>query len=105
MKRYILTLLIGAGISSIAAAQTSGSNSSNSPTVSNTTAPQSTKSKKGAKANNVQIDSLNDRKVYHWKDGQKATPTGHEATGLGGGYAALTPDTTAVLARDSTRRQ
>ena len=31
----------------------------------------------------------NNRRIYHWKDGQRATPTGHEATGTGSGYSAL----------------
>lgn len=42
------------------------------------------------------IDSLrgskvlkNNRRIYHWKNGQRSTPTGHEATGVGSGYSAL----------------
>ena len=31
----------------------------------------------------------NNRRIFHWKDGQRATPTGHEATGVGAGYSAL----------------
>lgn len=30
---------------------------------------------------NMQRAALNNRKIYHWKNGQRATPTGHEATG------------------------
>lgn len=29
------------------------------------------------------------RKIYHFKNGQQATPTGHEATAVNGGYSAL----------------
>ena len=42
------------------------------------------------------IDSikLSNRKIYHWKDGQRATPTGHKATSSNGSqYAALKKDT------------
>lgn len=27
--------------------------------------------------------ALDQRKIYHWDDGQRATPTGNEATGIG----------------------
>ncbi len=42
------------------------------------------------------IDStqLSNRKIYHWKDGQRATPTGHTATPSNGSqYSALKKDT------------
>jgi hypothetical protein len=32
---------------------------------------------------------LNQAKMYMWRDGQAATPTGHEASSVTGGYAAL----------------
>ena len=35
------------------------------------------------------LQTLDQRKIYHWKDGTTATPTGHEATPVGGGYASL----------------
>jgi hypothetical protein len=34
---------------------------------------------------------INQRNVKHWSDGQRATPTGHQATGVGSGYSALKP--------------
>jgi|SRR6476620_11583203 hypothetical protein len=38
---------------------------------------------------------LSNRKIYHWKDGQRATPTGHVATPSNGSqYAAIKKDTT-----------
>jgi hypothetical protein len=38
---------------------------------------------------------LSNRKIYPWKDGQRATPTGHVATPSNGSqYAALKKDTT-----------
>ncbi|HJW18756.1 MAG TPA: hypothetical protein VJ499_16620, partial [Flavisolibacter sp.] len=37
---------------------------------------------------------LSNRKIYHWKDGQRSTPTGHKATPSNGSqYAALHKDT------------
>jgi len=45
------------------------------------------------------IDStkLSNRKIYHWKDGQRATPTGHNATPSNGSqYSALKKDTAIV---------
>ncbi len=45
------------------------------------------------------IDSANlsNRKIYHWKDGQRATPTGHNATPSNGSqYSALKKDTLIV---------
>lgn len=99
MKRIILSTIIAISISSIAVAQTSGSDSSkskSSPVVK-------TKNSKSKKGKMVQTDSLNDRKIYNWKDGQRATPTGHDATGTGGGYAALKKDTV-TAPRDSTKQ-
>jgi hypothetical protein len=102
MKKIILASAILIGISSMAAAQTAGGQSSNSTSVSSSTATPK-KGKKSQKAA-ATTDSLNERKMYEWKDGQRATPTGHEATGTNGGYAAIGNDSTATR-RDSTRQQ
>ena len=108
MKRILLSTAILIGTGSMASAQTSGGQSGNSPSVSSSTV----KPKKGKKATAKKAapDSLDNRKTYQWKDGQRATPTGHEATGTGSGYAALKKDTasrkdTATAPRDSTRKQ
>jgi hypothetical protein len=85
-------LLIVGGVS----AQTTGSNSSrNTSEVSSTTGATATKkSKKAKKANAVDV---NDRKIYKGKDGQRATPTGHEATGTNSeSYQSLKKDSTAA---------
>jgi hypothetical protein len=95
MKRNLLAIALFIAASHIANAQTSGSSSTNSPSESSSQA-KSGKSKKG------QIDSLNERKVYKWKDGQQATPTGHEATGTGGTESPL-PKDSATMQSDSTR--
>jgi hypothetical protein len=103
MKRILIATIILAGASLAASAQTSGSNSSNSPSVSSSTAQP--KDTKGTSGKAVASDSLNDRKIYNWKDGQHATPTGHEATGTNGGYAALGRDSALATRRDSTKQQ
>jgi len=104
MKRFVMATIILAGISSAASAQTSGSNSSNSTSVSSSTATKSsTKGGKKAGAKKAVTDSTNNRKMYNYKDGQRATPTGHEATGTNGGYAALGKDST-TAPRDSTKQ-
>lgn len=44
---------------------------------------------------NTDTVKLSNRKIYHWKDGQRATPTGHVATPSNGSqYAAIKKDTT-----------
>lgn len=101
MKRILIATVIVMGISHAATAQTSGSSSANSPGVSSSrTKAKTGKSKKGQAS---QPDSLNQRKMYNWKDGQRATPTGHEATGMGGSAATL-PKDSATVATDSTRQ-
>jgi hypothetical protein len=96
MKRILLATAITIGICHIATAQTStGNGSTNGPSVSS-----SRTKTKGTKAPS---DTLNDRKMYNWKDGQRATPTGHEATGTGGSAAPL-PKDSATMQGDSTRR-
>jgi hypothetical protein len=98
MKRILIATLILTGASLAAGAQTSGSNSSNSPSVSSSTAQP-------GNGKLTASDTLNNRKIYKWKDGQRATPTGHEATGTNGGYAALGSDSALATRRDSTKQQ
>lgn len=63
-----------------------------------------TKKVKGIKATS---DVLNDRRIYKADNGQRATPTGHQATPTGGGYAALKKDTAVIIPKkaDSTRKE
>ena len=97
MKRILIATAVLMGFGCAANAQTSGSSAPNAPTVS----PTQTKGKKGKK---VEPTDMNQRKTYHWKDGQRATPTGHEATGLGSSAAPL-PKDSAIIVTDSTRQQ
>ena len=100
MKHILIATLLVIGVGTVANAQTSGSNSSNSPNVSSSTAqPKKDKGKAAAS------DTLNDRNMYNWKDGQRTTPTGHEATGTNGGYAALGRDSSLATRHDSTKQQ
>jgi hypothetical protein len=85
MKRVILATMILLGISAAASAQTATGNASKTKGAASSTKKATTK--KAVKPS----DTLNNRKIYHFKNGQRATPTGHEATpsSIGGGYAAL----------------
>lgn len=101
MKRVILLTGLMVTMAGLASAQTTGSNSSNSPQGSAETSDNMKNiRKKGAKKSNK---SLNQRKIYKWKDGQKATPTGHEATGTAGGYTSIRKDTAATV-KDTARK-
>jgi hypothetical protein len=89
---YYMKYLILAGIlfslSNEANSQTTGSNSANS-----TTNSSEGSSHKKQKRKKKQKATLNHRKIYKWKSGQRATPTGQEATGIGSGYSAIKKDT------------
>jgi hypothetical protein len=93
MKRMILLTGLLVTIAGLASAQTTGSNSSNAPQGSTESANNQKMKKKGTKKN---TQNLNQRRNYKWKDGQKATPTGHEATGTGSNYSAIRKDTIAT---------
>lgn len=85
MKRVILATMILLGVSAAASAQTATGNASR------TTGAASSSTKATTKKTVKLSDTLNNRKIYHFKNGQRATPTGQEATpsSIGGGYAAL----------------
>ena len=70
MKRMILCAVLAIGISTLSSAQ-----SGKPSTVKKNSSP-ATK----ANSDTVNQPALDNRKEYQWKDGQKATPTGHEAT-------------------------
>jgi hypothetical protein len=93
MKRVILSTMLLIGVATFAAAQSSGSTGSATGSGASTSAPKSAKSKKPS-------DKLNNRKIYHFNNGQRSTPTGAEATpsNSGGGYAALGKDTAPSVA-------
>jgi hypothetical protein len=84
MKRVIFSTIFFLGITSIATAQTSTGNSSTTTGAVSSTS-HNAKSKKSKKPS----ERLNNRRTYHFKNGQRSTPTGNEATGVGGGFAAL----------------
>ena len=85
MKRVILSALLFAGVSGFASAQTATGNSSTTTGAVSSTS----KNPKGKKAK--PSERLDNRRTYHFKNGQRSTPTGNEATGsgIGGGFAAL----------------
>ena len=77
------------GIAAFASAQSSGSSGTGSG--ASGSAPKQTKRTKPS-------EKLNNRKIYHFRNGQRSTPTGAEATpSSSGGYAALGKDTTPTV--------
>lgn len=88
MKRLILTLVISTGIAGLAAAQRSTSTST--PSVSS---PGSATTTPNGKSTTIKYKNLDQRDIYHWSTGQRATPTGQQAIAINGGYAALKKDT------------
>ena len=101
MKRIVLSFAIMIGLGYAAAAQTSGSNASNSTSVSSSREQTNTTKKSTGKK--AQADTLENRDMYKWKDGQRATPPGHEATGTNGAHATL-PKDSATSPIDSTKQ-
>jgi hypothetical protein len=73
MKKLILSALFPLMMAGAASAQTS-----HRQTTKHSTSP----SKKKNARPSIKGDSLNQRKNYGWKDGQEATPTGHDARGI-----------------------
>ncbi len=97
MKRLILSAAMFLFFAGIASAQTStGGSGSRTTRAVSSTGSQNSSTKKGSKAKKDTITSGqgNQRREYKGKDGQTATPTGHEATGVGATNAAAGTDTT-----------
>jgi hypothetical protein len=96
MKRVIFSTLVFLGIASFASAQTSSGNSSTTTGAVSSTShnAKSSKSKKPS-------EKLNNRRIYQFKNGQRSTPTGNEATGVGGGFAALGKNDSAAQQSDT----
>lgn len=107
MKRMIISAAILLMVAGGVQAQTtekkvSKKESTSTNKAKKATAKKTTKTKKvkGIKATS---DSLNDRRMYKARNGQSATPTGHEATGTGGGYASLRKDTTVIIPKEAVK--
>lgn len=116
MKRMILTAVMLAGISIAVSAQTGTGNSSRttgavSPTGKGTNKSRTAKSAKTGKGRSTATTKrkpgspqLSEREIYQWINGQRATPTGTEATPSNGdGFASLKKDTTAVKKKGKQR--
>lgn len=86
MKRLMIMVLALGLTAGAASAQSSGSNSSRTTSMSST---GTYKAKKGKKAKKAPSEVLNNRRIYPWQNGQRATPTGHEAAPTSGGYQSL----------------
>lgn len=103
MKRVIFSTLFLFGLTAFASAQTANRNSS----VTTRGVSKTTKSGKLSKGKKLKpSDTLNNRKTYHFTNGQRSTPTGAEATASNGeGYAALGKDTSAHVKKTPPRRR
>jgi hypothetical protein len=100
MKRVILSAILLFGITTLISAQTKNSKQS-SKTMKSVTI-KSAKNKKTAKAPKAKADTvtLSNRKIYHWSNGQRSTPTGQDATSSNGSsYSALKKDTAKVVGK------
>ena len=97
MKRLIMVVLATGLVAASASAQSGGGQSSRSTSISST---GTYKAKKGKKTRKAPSETLNNRKIYKWENGQRATPTGHEASPLNGSYQSLKKDTAAVKKKE-----
>lgn len=86
MKRLMIMVLVLGLTAGAASAQTAGSTPTRTTSVNST---GTYKAKKARKAKKAPSEVLNNRRIYHWQNGQRATPTGHEAAPTGGGYQSL----------------
>lgn len=96
MKRVIFSAFLLFGTAVFASAQTATGNSSTTTGVASSTSAK----KKSKKARPSEV--LNNRKIYHFKNGQRSTPTGNEATPVGGGYSALGGNREASIPKGDT---
>ena len=90
MKTILLAVSMFLSVGFVSAQSTKNSKAANKGTATHTTVHRSKKNSKSKKT--VARKPLNQRKEYEWKNGQEATPTGHEATGINGGYSAIKKD-------------
>ena len=88
MKKIFFSMILSATIL-IANAQTSN-NSQRKKTTQSTNTNKKTQSIKNKNSSIEKTDTLNNRKIYLSKEtGQKATPTGQQATGTNGSHANM----------------
>lgn len=91
MKRLILAAGLVMGVVTVGTAQTGRSSRDSATVYSEGTSHPTTlpgkkvkkvkKTPKGKKVVTKKVPLRQDR-IYHWKNGQRATPTGNEATGI-----------------------
>jgi hypothetical protein len=79
MKRLILSMASLLILAGYASAQSSVKKTTGTPK-----RPHAAVTKKTSEKRAVKTDSLDNRKNYHWKNGQTATPTGNEASSSNG---------------------
>ena len=98
MKRVLFLIIVLFGVTTLASAQTTKNNhSSTTKPARDTVATTKRTTTTSVKVSADSATLINNRDIYNWSDGQRATPTGHEATSSNGsGYAALQKDTAKV---------
>ncbi|MER3463563.1 MAG: hypothetical protein C4329_03215, partial [Chitinophagaceae bacterium] len=90
MKYLLLIIMMLFGFGTIVSAQTKKTThkkAMHKKTIKHTTSKSGTT----VLSDSVNHQALNQRKEYHWKDGQVAAPTGNEATGIGQTQAVSRP--------------
>ncbi|MDQ6608692.1 MAG: hypothetical protein M3Y85_02605 [Bacteroidota bacterium] len=98
MKQIILTTALFLALAGTVSAQTTKTVTAKKTSTSSSKQKKekATKSKKNKIVNRSRQkanDTANQRRIYHYANGQRSTPTGRDATPSNGGYAALKADT------------
>ena len=104
MKRWIITAAVTLLLAGSVQAQTSEKKATQKQaTTTNKTKAPKAKGAKNQRAVKVTSPQLNERRMYKADNGQRATPTGHEATPTSGGYASLKKDTAVVVPKEAAK--
>ena len=105
MKRVILSVFIVFGMTAIASAQTTQKKSLKAKTTINSQTSHQAKASTGTTTKALEASTsksskpkLSNRKIYHWTNGQRSTPTGEAATSSNGNsYSAIKKDTAKTI--------
>ena len=103
MKRLILSAAMALLVAGGAAAQTTEKQKAVKTEKAKKVTAKKTAKAARVKTVKVTSDSLNDQRMYKANNGQAATPTGHQATGTGEGYASLKKDTAVIVPKAATK--
>ena len=101
MKRLMIMVLVMGLTAGAASAQSAGNKSSRTTRMSSTGTYKAKMPRKDKKEIKAPSAVLNNRKIYHWQNGQRSTPTGREAAPTGGSYQSLKRSSAATLQEDN----